>query len=145
MIGPRRRGAERRGVERRIGRVEAEDGERGRAGRMPRQRGERARIDQRDGAAVVEIEHRPRVPWRLAGGDDAPIAGHAEVRVQRAPVVEAEALVLAAALDRDDAASAQRVRIRQRAARRIVQQAHALDPTTDRRCAQRADRRLDFR
>ena len=107
-----------------------------------------SRIDETDARAVVEVERRACVRRALrVGRADVPVAGHAEVRVQRATVVESEELVLATALHGPHSApnEARHVVVSQRALRRRVPAMHRAHGATYDGLAQRARRDLYLR
>lgn len=54
--------------------------------------------------AVIELDRRSGEAWQqISGAIDVPVTRHAEVCVQRASIVQADELMLAAALDPNDA------------------------------------------
>jgi hypothetical protein len=77
------------------------------------ERRQRARIDEPDSRAVVELDDSPRKGWR--GGRGAvhdPVARHTKVCVNGAPVVQVQELMLTATLDAIDARTDERAQAR---------------------------------
>jgi hypothetical protein len=68
------------------------------------ERGKRARIDEPDSRAVVELHDSPRKSrWRSRCAVHDPVARHTKVRMKGAPVLEVQELMLAATFDAIDA------------------------------------------
>ena len=99
-------------------------------GGMQIDRAERARIDEDQRSCIVEIDRGTREARKIIGGlHERPIAIHAEVSVQHAPIVEMQQLMFAATFDAYDSRTGERVQLRwsEPALQRRMQQSHAYD------------------
>lgn len=115
---------------------------------MQIERAQGARIVEHDARAVVEHDRSAReARQRIGGAIQVPVAGHAKMGVQDAPVVEANELMLPPSFDRVNARAPQRAKPRWRQAppERAMRERDALDPFPHERVPQPADGALDFR
>lgn len=109
---------------------------------------ERAGVVEDDASPVIEADRRTREPRELVFDSiEVPIASHPEMRVQNAPVVQHQELMLAAAFDRSNGRASQRQETRSGNSppeRRVVQ-LDSRDVLSDSGATEATHGALDFR
>lgn len=115
--------------------------------RMNVDRAERPWVVKHDARSISKCEKRPRESRQLfVGAIDLPVAGHAEMRMHHAAVVEHDELVLSAPLDRADGRTGQRSksRLRNASPKRSVKDVDARNRLTNDGVSQPARGTFDF-